>query len=50
MNTLFCKSDGKENGKKARDDKKILIEKAKRVKPWPDPPVEKKPAPEKDKK
>ena len=50
MKTLFCKSDKKENGKKAEDDKKIIIEKAKRVRPWPGPPEEKKSIPEKDKK
>ena len=50
MNTLFCKSGIKENGKKAKDGKKIIIEKAKRVRPWPDLPVEKKSIPENDKK
>ena len=50
MKTLLCKSDNQEKRDKAEDSKKVIIEKVKRVSPWPEPPIEKKPVPEKDKK
>lgn len=50
MKKISCKSDDHEKREKTDDAKKIIIEKAKRVKPWPEPPAEKKPSPEEDKK